>query len=225
MRRFGARVRDIGKRALKTPVLIACLRNLRRGPADELELTPANARRLSWAWGNSYAASPAFLTKVAELAAATDGPILECGSGLTTVVAGHIAGRRAITLITLEHSKKWARRVRRYLRVAGAAHVEYRVADLRAHGAWDWYDPGPLPENIRLVICDGPPSGTRGGRYGLMPAVAESSAPALTILFDDYGRDGEREIVSRWEREFGVRVQSVHGSGDREFCVLEYHNE
>src|SRR5713101_1399012 len=50
---------------------------------------------LQIAWGNEgYAARTDFLQEVAERAVITSGPILECGSGLTTILFGLLAGRR-----------------------------------------------------------------------------------------------------------------------------------
>ena len=57
---------------------------------------------------------------------------------------------------------------------------------------------------ISLVICDGPPSSTRGGRFGLVPVLRENLAPGFRILLDDARRPGEREVLRRWASEFDL---------------------
>ena len=44
-----------------------------------------------------------------------------------------------------------------------------------------------LPGQFALVVCDGPPSGTLGGRYGLVPVMREHLQPGCVILLDDAG--------------------------------------
>ena len=63
-------------------------------------------------------------------------------------------------------------------------------------------------------MCDGPPSRTAGGRYGLLPVCASRLARA-TILVDDADRADELAVMKRWETEFGTTsriVPSASGS-------------
>lgn len=77
-----------------------------------------------------------------------------------------------------------------------------------SYGGFDWYDVESvqLPDTIGLVVCDGPPGTSRGGRYGLVPILKDRLAPGCIILIDDTDRAGERDIVDRWCTELPARI-------------------
>lgn len=157
-------------------------------------------------WGNEgYAAKIEYLQEVARLAAASTRPILECGSGVTTLLVGLLAGRRGIAALSLEHIPAWGNRVSETAAGLGIP-VSVRHAPLKDYGAFEWYDIASLalPEAFGLVICDGPPSATRGGRYGLLPVVDGRLARDGLILLDDADRPGETEALRKWKGEFGI---------------------
>jgi hypothetical protein len=206
-------------RTAKRPVLAMLLFNLRRLSLEGLA-DPRRVDRLFWAWGNPNAASAEYLVAVAKAAAASPGPILECGSGLTTVILGAVARRTGRTVVTLEHSTWWARHVGWSVRTAGGS-VDYRRTPLRDFGEFDWYDSGPLPDGISLVVCDGPPATSHGGRYGLLPLSATHLAAGADIYLDDFDRESERAVAARWEQEFGCRVALVTNSAKGAFCRIE----
>jgi hypothetical protein len=83
------------------------------------------------------------------------------------------------------------------------------AAPLREFNGYSWYDAPreDLPHRIGLVICDGPPGQTPGGRFGLLPQMRERLAPGATILLDDVDREGERAVLARWEAEEGLRTE------------------
>lgn len=60
-----------------------------------------------------------------------------------------------------------------------------------------------LPARFSLVLCDGPPGNTPGGRYGLLPVLGHRLSPSVVILLDDAGRPDERAIADRWTAELG----------------------
>lgn len=160
-------------------------------------------------WGNPFMSAwedfiRAFLRYVRE----TDGPILECGSGLSTVLLGVAAARAGRRVYSLEHDPAWAERARRVLRRYDIAGTEILANALRSYGAFSWYDPplDRLPRDFSLVVCDGPPWDTPGGRYGLVPVMRSHLKPGCIILLDDAHRDAEKEIAARWGRELGSGV-------------------
>jgi hypothetical protein len=64
--------------------------------------------QLRTGWGNEgWSGRTAYLEEVAKWAAITPGPVLECGSGLTTILLGLYAGRRGVPVWTLEHAFDW----------------------------------------------------------------------------------------------------------------------
>lgn len=154
-------------------------------------------------WGNSWSAQLEFLEASLRATREADGPILECGSGLSTLLIGAVAQSRGARVWTLEHEPKWANRVQKYLRKYRIHSVTMCMAPIRSFGDFDWYALTSLqtiPGKISLVVCDGPPGGTRGGRYGLVPVMLDKLRPDCTILLDDGARDEESAIAARWAR-------------------------
>ena len=189
---------------------------IRRGVRAILNLndgelpTRAMLQSLSLGWGNDgYAANLDYLQEVAKNAATTAGPILECGSGLTTLLLGMLAGRRGVVVRSLEHSAEWRQRIAAVLTRNQIANVEVLSSPLRDYGDFSWYDPPlqRLPDNFRLVICDGPPGMTKGGRYGLLPVFGPRLSEGTVIVLDDAERPGEVELVNRWKREVDLAVK------------------
>ena len=175
--------------------------------ADQDICDPRFLRRLRWAWANPNSAAVEYLVAVAEASAATRGTVLECGSGLSTIVVGAISQRTGNQVVSLENSSWWARHVRWCLGLARAEKVDYRVRPLRSFGTFDWYDLGTPVANVTLVICDGPIATSQGGRFGLLPVCGEYLAPNARILLDDFERPSEKSVVQRWSDEFGWSVE------------------
>lgn len=162
--------------------------------------------RLVYGWGNeAWSALQEYLAASLRHAAAARGPILECGSGLTTLLVGVVARRAGLPLWSLEHTPAWGERVRRELEHYGLDNVHLRVAPLRDYAGYAWYDPplAEMPDSFSLVVCDGPPAATQGGRYGLLPVMGKRFAPDCVVLLDDGGRPDEQAIARRWQAEAG----------------------
>ncbi|HET9473606.1 MAG TPA: class I SAM-dependent methyltransferase, partial [Steroidobacteraceae bacterium] len=135
-----------------------------------------------------------------------DGPILECGSGLSTILIGTVAQASGNKVLSLEHEPRYAVKVQHYLDKYHLTSVKLCVAPLSTYGDFDWYTPpsfDSIPEKFSVVVCDGPPGTTRGGRYGLVPVMLEKLRPDCTILLDDGAREGERETADRWAKLLG----------------------
>jgi hypothetical protein len=171
-------------------------------------------------WDNAHYSAAADFLAASVRHARTDGAILECGSGLTTVLLGIVAQRRGLRVWSLEHRADWADRVRAELARLGISSVELVLADLRSYGDFTWYQPplAVMPSDFALVVCDGPPGGTSGGRYGLLPVMRSRLRPGCVILLDDANRPGERAIAERWASELGVDVACSRG--EKNFATL-----
>jgi len=173
-------------------------------------------------WANEgYAADLEYLEEVARQAATTHGPVLECGSGLTTLALALLAARRGVQVLTLEHEPAWLAHVQAMARRGGGGAITVCETPLRSYEDFDWYDVSrlELPAEFRLVVCDGPPGTTRGGRYGLLPVMREHLASGAVILLDDAARAGESEVLDRWCRE-GLQLVELRRTGARAFAVL-----
>ena len=175
------------------------------------------------AWGNEgFSANLPFLAEVAKHAAAAEGPILECGSGLTTIVLGVLAGRRGVPVHTLEHMPEWFARVFTELRRYHIPGVALHLTRLISYGSFEWYElpKGDWPGEFQLVVCDGPPNATTsGGRYGLLPLVGPQLPAGAIILLDDATHPGEILIRQRWHAERRMR-EEFHEGPNRAYAVL-----
>jgi len=85
----------------------------------------------------------------------------------------------------------------------GIDTVSIAAKPLKDYGDYCWYDPpmDSLPDRFSVVVCDGPPSDTKGGRHGLVPVMGKRLGAGCVILIDDVGRDQELAMASLWERQ------------------------
>jgi hypothetical protein len=199
------------KRPLKRWYLSRQLRlgiqSLRSGRVSEDTLV-----RLRTGWDNTgWDAKPVFMKELVEALALTSGPVLECGSGLSTIVMAALAPDRV--RISLEHNPAWADRVNAVLR-RYRLKAEIRIAPLIDYpNGISWYSSAAaLPRDIGLVICDGPDCYGRG-RYGVLPVARGQLAPGALVLFDDAAADGQQDVLNAWTREFGASVEQKDSDG------------
>lgn len=166
---------------------------------------------LIYGWGNDWSAQSDYLVSCIQAALSVNGPILECGSGLSTLLIGAIAQRRKSSLWTLEHTPTWASKVQTYLHRCCIDVVQLCCQPLHDYGDFEWYAPplSLMTEPFALVICDGPPGTTKGGRYGLVPVMRAKLQPGCVILLDDASREPELIAAQAWERELEVGYELI----------------
>jgi hypothetical protein len=104
------------------------------------------------AWGRVYAAPPGFLQAAHTLAKRAKGPVLETGSGLSTIVMG-LTGAE---VHSLEHDIGYLRETRKLAADFGLENVHVHYAPLDPETGW-YTVPADLPEKFAVVLCDGPP--------------------------------------------------------------------
>src|SRR6185503_3984271 len=136
-----AQLKQSAKEALAERRLGRALRRISQLPEGELPSREL-LRELQVGWGNDgFAARYDYLEEVLERAAGTKGPILECGSGLTSLLLGLYAGRRNVQTWSLEHIPEWHARVTGALQRHRIPGVDVCLAPLREYGEFEWYDP------------------------------------------------------------------------------------
>src|SRR5438034_6012887 len=125
-----------------------------------------------------------------------------------TLLLGALAGRRGVEVWALEHEPESRRRIAAALRDHVAGQVYLWFSPLSDYGDFVWYAaPLPLmPDEFRLVVCDGPPAGTRGGRFGLLSVIGDRLPAGAVILLDDADRDTEQHTLRRWMRDVPLAV-------------------
>lgn len=167
---------------------------------------------LIYGWGNeSWSSGSEYLAECLEHARLCRGPILECGSGLTTLLIGAVAKKAGTVLCALEHQAEWGHRVGIFLKRYGIDAVQLHIKPLKDYADFTWYDPPPptAAEKYALVLCDGPPGSTRGGRYGLVPIMKSHLAPGCVILLDDAERSHERMIAKHWAEQLNASYETL----------------
>jgi len=166
-------------------------------------------------WDNEgYVANLDYLEEVARSSIQTNGNILECGSGVTTVLLGLLCARRKIQVWSLEHSSEWQERIAEALETNGISDTHVCFSPLIEYDRFTWYNPPltQMPKEFSLVVCDGPPGTTRGGRFGLLPVMIDRLTEECVVLLDDAGRPGELELIKRWEAEYDFRTTRIDRS-------------
>jgi tetratricopeptide (TPR) repeat protein len=162
-------------------------------------------------WGNPiWSAGPEYLQACVLHLCNCQGPVLECGSGLTTIVAGALAQDKGLEYFALEHDSRWAKKVAAFCGSLGIESVKVLEAPLRRYErGFFWYEAPfeEMPDRFSLIICDGPPGSVPGGRYGLVPVMRGKLRKGCVILLDDAHREGEQRIARMWEKELPATLE------------------
>lgn len=192
------------KLTLKRLLLRRAIQAFRVDPEQAIQCDSYLFEILRLAWGNkSWSARTHYLKTCLNDALRTDGDILECGSGLTTILLGVVAERLGKHLISLEHDPGWAEKVSSTLTQLDIRSAEVALSPLVLGDGYSWYDAPAdlLGRRFGLVVCDGPPGNVAGGRYGLFPVMKDCFKPGCIVLLDDYDREKEKRVVARWLSE------------------------
>lgn len=151
---------------------------------------------------NNYAADAGVLAVVTSVARKCRGPIIETGSGLSSVFMGAVTDQ---TVYSLEHSERYAAQTVTWCEEAGVANVGVCCALLKDF----WYDVDQfeLPKKFALGFCDGPPR-----MYGTRMKFFEVLAPRCeVIVVDDIKSDNNfARSVNAWA-EANDRMMQVLG--------------
>jgi hypothetical protein len=173
---------------------------------DDGDVPPDLVKQLVYGWNNPWSAQEEYIQAFLTAAGNAPGPILECGSGLSTILLGVVAQRNGNQVWCLEHNPAWLAKLRRTLARYAIDSVNVCWADIVGYEGYSWYDrpAAGLPRDFALAVCDGPPGTTPGGRYGFLPVMRDYCRPGCQILLDDAGRPSERDVLERWARELGA---------------------
>lgn len=153
----------------------------------------------------SWKADVGFLTQIADdIIRLCPDTVVEFGMGASTlIIAAALRKAERGTLISFDQHADFVATTRRWLAEHGLA-ADLRAAALVPAAKWPglWYRHGDLPEQIDLLVVDGPPwtihPFTRGSADGLFDRIA----PGGQIMLDDAARPGERMISRRWRRDW-----------------------
>ena len=186
-----------------------------QNPEQCLDEESSLLNELFYGWGNeAWSAENEYLLACIKKALTCNGPILECGSGLSTLLVGGIAKKRGIEHIVFEHIGQWSKKVQRQLDKHKLNNTNISNTPIKDYGNYSWYDISTVksPENFALIVCDGPPSSIKGGRHGLIPLMKHNFSADCVILLDDADREQEHDIVKQWQKEMDMSMRVIGDS-------------
>ena len=169
----------------------------------------SGARYLAWTPMSMRPSAVALV--VNEIVIAGRRNIVECGSGISTLLIARLLRTRPGHLWSVEHDRAWAALVKEWVEAEGLAdRVTFVEADLDD----GWYCRETLEEQLPdgrfdLLIVDGPPAYSRAimhARYQAVPFFRERLAGDWTVVLDDIHRRGEYEVADRWSHDLGRPV-------------------
>ncbi|MDQ3587095.1 MAG: class I SAM-dependent methyltransferase [Actinomycetota bacterium] len=152
--------------------------------------------------------------------------IIECGGGISTLYMARLLSTKGGHLFTIEEDPEWSE-------ILGTMLVEHDLHDqvsiivapmaptqLGVNGM-PWYSSDKLEHlldgpPIDLLVVDGPQATehrTRMARYPALPFFAPNLSEDCTVVLDDIGRQGEQDVLLRWEHEHGRRFSRRHFRG------------
>ena len=169
-------------------------------------------RRLIYGWDNTlWSGLEEFLCACIHDVLKTEGPVLECGSGLSTILIGAVAKNRRIKIWSLESTEEWGSKVAKNLERYKLDSVHLCVTPIIRYDEYDWYDApfDKFPDRFALIICDGPPSTTNGGRSGLVQVLKTRVGAGCVVLLDDASRSEEEALAKRWEADFSASLNII----------------
>jgi hypothetical protein len=148
--------------------------------------------------GNNYAADAPTLALVAGIARKCRGPIIETGSGLSSVLMAAVSDQ---PVYSLEHLDHYASQTLAWSEEAGVPNVGICHAPL----VDGWYDIGKfdLPNKFSFGFCDGPPR-----LYGTRMRFFEEFGERCTVIaVDDIKTDNNfARAVHDWAADHGRSV-------------------
>ena len=165
----------------------------------------------------SWKADTGFLHRIVdaveELRPAT---VVELGAGATTLVCAKALERNGGgRLHSFDQHAGFVQATRQWLHEEGAeARLEAAPLQARVPG-WpgQWYDLPELPEQIDLLIIDGPPWSVHPYVRGAAECLFDRLSPGGMILLDDGARPGERVVARRWRKRWpNIGFERMRGS-------------
>ena len=142
--------------------------------------------------------------------------ILECGSGLSTLVMGKVLGdEEGREIICLEQDQPWIDLMNQLIRQNGLSGISLVKASLLPrneegwNGVWYEYDERLLSvgNGFDAVLVDGPPADAKNApysRYFSKDLINRFLKPGGFVYLDDTNRVAEQDFLSGWMEACGL---------------------
>jgi predicted O-methyltransferase YrrM len=166
----------------------------------------ALVEQLMRGWGDaSLVPNDPFLWSCIQEVSRTRGPIIQLGSGLTTLVLAIFAQRCGRHLWVLEHNRHWANTVSSHLEEHGISLAHVITAPLTNVGRGVWYnvDVRQLPKSCSLVVCDGDSVAPTGYPH-VLDRLVEHLSPEAVVIVRNVRRSGDAKYLTAWAKAHGA---------------------
>lgn len=151
--------------------------------------------------GNSWSVDVGVLAALTRISRNCRGPIIETGSGLSSIAMSAVTDQK---VYSLEHLNHYAATTHYWSQLAGIQNLNIGCAPLKDF----WYDIDAfdLPKKFALGFCDGPPR-----MYGTRSRFLEVIAPRCTVIVvDDFSSDPRwQRIVHEYAQRQGLQVTAL----------------
>jgi hypothetical protein len=160
---------------------------------------------------NPFSATEDTIALAVAVARKANGPILEIGSGLTTILMAAAAPDH--TVYCIEHDPGWAAQLNQLAQGSETFNIAICLQPINSDPPRDqpWYDlsdpefADTIPMMFALALVDGPP------RYlaSRMPFYEHFGEDCETIVVDDMDDPGYREAVKGWAKAHDRKVDFI----------------
>jgi predicted O-methyltransferase YrrM len=153
--------------------------------------------------------------------------ILEFGSGISTIMMGRLIKKNntGARIISVEHNREWADSVQASIQREALEDIVSILYTPLNHCATSvdsnlWYEldghAGVFANAVfDMVVIDGPPAyelSKERSRFPAFPFIYDKLSDSSSVFLDDADRWGEKEIISRWEKEYAVHFHIIGDS-------------
>lgn len=146
--------------------------------------------------------------------------VVEFSAGASTLIIAKAleqAGVEHSVFISFEQHADFVQKTTEWLNEFGL-RSDIRVAPLApSPGGWPglWYSHGELPDEIDLMLIDGPHWAIHPFTRGAAGTAFGKIAPGGTVMLDDAARPGERIVARRWRRMWPNFEFRLHHPGSK----------
>jgi hypothetical protein len=190
--------------------------------------TPEQLVAFRSAWSNEgFSADVSYLAEMIRLIEKHGGPVLECGTGATTLIAGILGQRYGFDTYCLEQDPAWSLAAQHALAYHRIDRVHILDTPLRSYGPYAWYGTEGLnlPKHFGVILCDGPfIDRSRGDaiykswRYGVLPFLRRTDSTFDALLLDDVNDKRAPNVLQRWIADWNTRHDVI--SSENGECAI-----
>jgi len=144
--------------------------------------------------------------------------VVEFGTGASTLILARALKKAGGgRLISFDQHADFIDASRNWLAEHGLTADLHAVPLRPSPGGWPglWYDHGPLPDGIDLMLIDGPPWSIHPFTRGAAASLFGHIAPGGTVMLDDAARPGERVVARRWRKAYPEMEFRLDTSGTK----------